>query len=52
MGYSMTNQLSTMGLEEKYNTYKLSDGSTIGCTIFDTNGTEVLMKSKNIIFLN
>lgn len=40
MGYSMTNQLSTMGLEEKYNTYKLSDGSTIGCTIFDTNGTD------------
>ena len=40
MGYSMTNQLSTMGLEEKYNTYKLSDGSIIGCTILDTNGTD------------
>ena len=36
----MTNQLSTMGLEKKYNTYKLSDGSIIGCTIFDTNGTD------------
>ena len=40
MGYSMTNQLSTMGLEEKYNTYKLSDGSIIGCTILDTNGID------------
>ena len=40
MGYSMTNHLSTMGLEEKYNTYRLSDGSTIASTIFDTNGTE------------
>ena len=39
-GYSMINHLSTMGLEEKYNVYRLSDGSTIGCTIFDTNGTE------------
>lgn len=36
----MTNQLSTMGLEEKYNIYKLSNGSIIGCTIFDTNGTD------------
>ena len=40
MGYSMIHQLSTLGLEEKYNTYKLSDGSIIGCTIFDTNGTD------------
>ena len=40
MGCSMINQLSTMGLEEKYNIYKLSDNSIIGCTFFDTNGTE------------
>ena len=39
-GCSMINQLSTMGLEEKYNIYRLSDGSTIGCTLIDTNGTE------------
>ena len=40
MGCSMTNQLSTIGLKEKYNAYKLSDGSFISCTIFDTNGID------------
>ena len=40
MGYSITNHLSTIGLEEKYNSYKLSDGSFIGCKIYDTNGTD------------
>ena len=37
---TMINQLSTMGLEEKYGVYSLTDGSIIGCTLLDTNGTE------------
>lgn len=36
----MTEQLSTTGLEQKYNAFKLSDGSSIGCIIYDTNGTD------------
>lgn len=40
MGYSMVDHLSTTGLDQKYNTFKLSDGSLIGCIIYDTNGTD------------
>lgn len=40
MGYAMTNQLSTMGLEKKYGVYSLTDGSIISSTILDTNGTD------------
>jgi Ras-related protein Rab-1A len=40
MGYSMIDQLSSIGMEPRYNEFKLSDDSIIGCTIIDTNGAD------------
>ena len=40
MGYSMLKQLSTIGIDQKYDEYQLSDDSIIGCTLIDNNGTD------------
>ena len=40
MGYSMPKQLSTIGIDQKYDEYQLTDDSIIGCTLIDTNGTD------------
>ena len=40
MGHSMIDQLSTNGVDVKFNAFLLSDGSEIGCAIYDTNGTD------------
>ena len=39
-GNSVTDQVCTCGLGQSFNTYRLSDGSIVDCTIYDTNGTE------------
>ena len=36
----MIDQLTTTGIDIKFNAFLLSDGSEIGCSIYDTNGTD------------
>ena len=40
MGHSMIDQLLTTGIDIKSNAFVLGDGSEIGCSIYDTNGTD------------
>ena len=40
MGHSMIFQLSTTGVDVRCNAFLLPDDSEIGCTLYDTNGTD------------
>ena len=40
MGCSMTNQLSSIGIIQKYNEFQISDDSFIGCSLLDTSGAD------------